>query len=72
MRTTWLSIISVTFGLSSAACGSTRVAGQCPDKPILDMCSTGFYFECETTGDGCEQCSCVPISDDQGRPSHDP
>lgn len=71
MRTLSLSIVCAAIGLASAACGSTRGAGQCPDKPFLDMCTEGFQFECETTGDGCEQCSCVPMSE-QGRPFRDP
>lgn len=65
----WLLFALATLG---SACGSSRGSGTCPDKPVVEMCSPGFRSECETTRDGCEQCSCVPISDDQGRPFHAP
>lgn len=66
---TWLSL---PFAVFATACGSSRGSGTCPDKPVVEMCSPEFRYECETTRDGCEQCSCVPISDDQGRPFHTP
>lgn len=59
-------------GLGSG-CGSSRAAGTCPDKPIVEMCSMDFEYVCETREDGCEQCSCVPAhSDDHGGPLGEP
>jgi len=63
--------IAATLGLSMLGCGATRGQGVCPDKSLVELCSPGFRSECETTDKGCEQCSCVPISDDQGRPARE-
>lgn len=57
--------------LAHAACGTTRKAGTCPDRPLVEMCSPGFVSRCEIDEDGCERCSCVPTTDDQGRPVRD-
>lgn len=64
-----LGLTLLTFLLG--ACGTSRKAGPCPDRPVVEMCSPGFASRCKTDRDGCERCTCVPISDDQGRPVHD-
>jgi len=58
--------------LGTAGCASTQRNGVCPPRAIVEMCSPGFELACETTEDGCEQCSCTPIADEQGRPYHGP
>lgn len=64
-------LLITLVALPLGACGTTRKAGTCPDRPVVEMCSPGFASRCETDRDGCERCTCVPISDDQGRPVRD-
>lgn len=67
-------LATLVFALAAllfGGCGTARKAGTCPDRPVVEMCSPGFASRCETDRDGCERCTCVPISDDQGRPVRD-
>lgn len=54
------------------ACASTRSNGVCPQRSIIRACSPDFREECDTDKNGCEECTCVPIADEQGRPYHEP
>jgi len=64
---TFVSLLGLGLG-----CGSSRAAGTCPAKPIVEMCSTDFEYVCESREDGCEQCSCVATRDDQLGPIREP
>ena len=41
-------------------CAGAAPRGPCKDYRPLGACSLDFEYVCETTEDGCEQCSCVP------------
>lgn len=58
--------------LAMSACASTQRNGVCPRRTIVSACSPDFREECDTDKNGCEECTCVPISDEQGRPYHEP
>ena len=56
-----VTVLALTLGLSAASCASTRDGTKkCEDYKPLATCSLEFEYVCETTEDGCEQCSCVP------------
>jgi hypothetical protein len=55
-----------------AACGTTSSTGECKDyKPLIQACMSGTFYQCTRTADGCEQCSCVPGTDDGRAPLPD-
>jgi hypothetical protein len=39
--------------------GDMHAHGHCRSYRPIGTCSTGFHEVCQTTGDGCRQCSCV-------------
>ena len=51
-----------------SACGSAPRGGECEDYKPIDTCQAGWRMECETTEDGCEQCTCVPLHPDDHGP----
>ncbi len=58
----WLAITVMSLFL--AACLGPRTAdGECRDYKPMDYCDDSAEYVCQTTEDGCEQCSCVPSRD---------
>jgi len=58
MRGVW--VVVVGLGLTAAGCSGAAQRGECKEYKPLGACSLDFEYVCETTEDGCEQCSCVP------------
>ncbi len=69
-----LVLLSLALSLTTLAgrCGTTSADGECQEYKPLAMCSEEFEYVCETTDDGCEQCSCVPMRHIRDAPGHGP
>jgi|GEM_PF-3225854 len=50
----------ITLGAPTCASSSSAEKRTCEDYKPLAACSVDFEYVCQTTDDGCEQCSCVP------------
>lgn len=52
--------LTLIIALSLAACGAQNKDGTCKDYTPSMSCPTGHDYVCETSKDGCRQCTCVP------------
>lgn len=55
------------LSLGAPTCATTDGAEKkCEDYKPLAACSLEFEYVCQTTPEGCEECSCVPAEDRNG------
>ncbi|TNF30921.1 MAG: hypothetical protein EP329_13100 [Deltaproteobacteria bacterium] len=69
MKIRHLIAAALAFGfLGAPTCASSASAEKkpCEDYKPLATCSLDFEYVCQTTEDGCEQCTCVPRQRDRG------
>ena len=52
--------IGVAAACIASGCATTNADGSCRDYEPLDFCGTDSDYVCDTTDDGCRQCTCKP------------
>lgn len=56
-------ILAFTVAMLGLGCGARTKSGACKDYRPIDFCHDEYVYVCDTTGDGCKQCGCVPSED---------
>lgn len=60
----WLAVVAVSLGLFVACAGPYGSDGTCNDyEPIEGYCDDNAEYVCQTTEEGCRQCSCIPTGE---------